>query len=50
MKLKGNTLTDKFLGFPHFTKITFEKIGAGVYSPSNRNEYQKQKNNNISGE
>jgi hypothetical protein len=24
--------------------------GPGVYSASNRNEYQKQKNNNVSGE
>jgi hypothetical protein len=25
-------------------------LGPGVYSASNRNEYQKQKNNNVSGE
>jgi hypothetical protein len=25
-------------------------IGLGVYSTSNRNEYQKHKNNNVSGE
>jgi hypothetical protein len=25
-------------------------LGPGVYSTSNRNEYQKHKNNNISGE
>jgi hypothetical protein len=25
-------------------------LGLGVYSASNRNEYQKQKNNNVSGE
>jgi hypothetical protein len=26
------------------------RIGPGVYSASNRNEYQKHKNNNVSGE
>jgi hypothetical protein len=25
-------------------------LGPGVYSASNRNEYQKHKNNNVSGE
>jgi hypothetical protein len=25
-------------------------IGSGVYSASNRNEYEKHKNNNVSGE
>jgi hypothetical protein len=25
-------------------------LGLGVYSPSNRNEYQKHKNNNVYGE
>jgi hypothetical protein len=25
-------------------------LGSGVYSASNRNEYQKHKNNNVSGE
>jgi hypothetical protein len=25
-------------------------LGPGVYSPSNKNEYQKRKNNNVSGE
>jgi hypothetical protein len=25
-------------------------LGTGVYSASNRNEYQKHKNNNVSGE
>jgi hypothetical protein len=27
-----------------------KKVGPGVYLASNRNEYQKHKNNNISGE
>jgi hypothetical protein len=31
-------------------KIEFRQIGSGVYSASNRNEYQKHKNNNVSGE
>jgi hypothetical protein len=26
------------------------ELGPGVHSASNRNEYQKQKNNNVSGE
>jgi hypothetical protein len=30
---------------------TFKKrLGPGVYSASNRNEYQKHRNNNVSGE
>jgi hypothetical protein len=28
----------------------YQRIGPGVYSASNRNEYQKLKNNNVSGE
>jgi hypothetical protein len=27
-----------------------DALGPGVYFASNRNEYQKQKNNNVSGE
>jgi hypothetical protein len=30
--------------------ILLAALGPGVYSASNRNEYQKQKNNNVSGE
>jgi hypothetical protein len=36
-----------------FTDITFclpAALGPGVYSASNRNEYQKQKNKNVCGE
>jgi hypothetical protein len=30
--------------------IFLAALGSGVYSASNRNEYQKHKNNNVSGE
>jgi hypothetical protein len=30
--------------------ILLAALGPGVYSASNRNEYQKHKNNNVSGE
>jgi hypothetical protein len=35
----------------HYLSIRFPaELGPGVYSASNRSEYQKHKNNNISGE
>jgi hypothetical protein len=52
-----------FLALVSFLKITFlvvseflnylilpAALGPGVHSACNRNEYQKQKNNNVSGE
>jgi hypothetical protein len=34
----------------HFNKKLLAALGPGAYSASNRNEYQKHKNNNVSGE
>jgi hypothetical protein len=34
----------------NFNLILPAALGPGVYSASNRNEYQKHKNNNVSGE
>jgi hypothetical protein len=39
--------TVKVIKFDSYTNVS---LGPGVYSASNRNEYQKQKNNNVSGE
>jgi hypothetical protein len=33
-----------------FFKVHSSTLGPGVHSASNRNEYQKHKNNNVSGE
>jgi hypothetical protein len=37
-------------GFFFIYLILPAALGTGVYSASNRNEYQKHKNNNVSGE
>jgi hypothetical protein len=41
-----DTLRGYFLNLPNPPAA----LGPGVYSASNRNEYQKHKNNNVSGE
>jgi hypothetical protein len=41
-------LRTKVVRFSHYL-ILPAALGLGVYSASNRNEYQKQKNNNVSG-
>jgi hypothetical protein len=47
-KVEGSTIPDEvfFLIF----LILSAAFGPGVYSASNRNEYEKHKNNNVSGE
>jgi hypothetical protein len=40
--------TNILVYFPYF--ILPASLGPGVYLASNRNEYQKHKNNNVSGE
>jgi hypothetical protein len=42
-------LTVRFLDVVTFTTLIELALGPGVYSASNRNEYQKHKNN-VSGE
>jgi hypothetical protein len=46
METKGTTVTSNYVFFLHISVAT---LGLGVYSASNRNEYQKQKNS-VSGE
>jgi hypothetical protein len=51
-KLYNNVQAQVFIGIIlkilHVTSSNLKKLGPGVYSASNRNEYQKHKNNNVS--
>jgi hypothetical protein len=46
----AGSIRDEVIFFFQIYIILSAALGPVVYSASNRNEYQKQKNNNVSGE